>query len=149
MTKIKLAILGAFALFLSACSAAVSAAPGWYFEPARDGHGLMISSDTGFGHGVTWFLYREDGSAAFLAAGENCPAFPCVVPLHEPTANFMGGALDLGEPVGSIELHYTGGGFSAFYDLRAWRPDRCFGVSPGGIIFNRCAGRIDFTRLAD
>ena len=142
-TGIRIAALAVALILIGSASAA----PGLYHQPARDGHGLSISQPTEAGHSVIWYLYREDGTATFLIA-DPCPEFPCVTPLYEPTANFMGGNLSLGEPVGDIEIG-TGDPLPVRFDLRAWRPETCEDITPGGIIFRQCAGRIDFTRLAD
>lgn len=130
-------------------SAAI-AAPGHWYEPGREGHGLQINRDTGFGNALTWYIYRPDGSTAFLVSGENCESFPCVVTLHEPTANFMGGQPFLGPEIGIIEIgQYHGQTLPVRYDLRAWRPDQCLHTGPGGALFNQCFGQIDFELLAE
>ena len=149
-TVIRIANLRAAMLVLALILiGSASAAPGLYHQPARDGHGLSISQPTEAGHSVIWYLYREDGTATFLIA-DPCESFPCVSALYEPTANFMGGGLDLGEPVGDIEIgQYNGVTLPVRFDLREWRPEECFGISPGGVLFRQCGGRIDFTRLAD
>ena len=139
--------IAAFAVALILIGSA-SAAPGLYHQPARDGHGLSISQPTeAAGHSVIWYLYREDGTATFLIA-DPCESFPCVSALYEPTANFMGGNLSLNDPVGDIEIG-VGDPLPVRFDLREWRPEECYGISPGGVLFRQCGGRIDFTRLAD
>ncbi|TQE96894.1 MAG: hypothetical protein FKY71_16370 [Spiribacter salinus] len=126
------------------------AAPGHWYEPGREGHGLQINRDSGFGHAVTWYLYREDGSTAFLIGGSNCESFPCVLTLHEPTARYMGGSLDLGPEVGEIEIgQYDGVTLPVRFDLRAWQPERCDDISPGGVLWRECAGKIDFELLTE
>lgn len=130
-------------------------APGHWYTPDRDGLGLQIDQNFhGFGHAVTWYLYREDGSGAFLVGGETCPYFPCVVELHEPTANYMGGGLELGPAIGILEIGIaTEGVLQVDYDLRAWLAaqgsDRCENISVGGILFRECAGKIDLQLLTD
>ena len=134
------------ALVLVFLAVSASAGPGLWYEPGRDGHGLTISQPTSGGHAVIWYLYREDGSATFLIA-DSCPEFPCVTPLYEPSAHFMGGGLNLGDPVGDIEIG-VGDPLPVRFDLREWRPEECFGISPGGVLFRQCAGRIQFELLA-
>lgn len=136
------------ALFLLAGSAYGQA--GLWYNPENTGHGIQINEDTGFGYAVTWYLYRKDGSSAFLTAGETCKEFPCVIALHEPKAGFMGrGEFDLGDPVGLVELSFPEAGkMLVDYDLIAWIPE-CQGISPGGIIFNRCIGEIEMVKLAE
>lgn len=132
------------------CAQTASAAPGHWYEPERNGHGLQIDQNAhGFGHAVTWYLYREDGTTAFLIGGSNCDSFPCVLTLHEPTARYMGGNLDLGPAVGEIEIGVAGDTLPVRFDLRAWQPERCTDISPGGVIFRECAGKIDFTLLTE
>jgi hypothetical protein len=104
----------------------------------------------GFGHQVTWYLYRLDGSSAFLVGSETCAEFPCVLEMVEPTAAWMGGALDLGETVGSLEIGVADeDGLTIQYDLRSWVPEYCTDISPGGVIFRKCAGWIDLILLTD
>ena len=134
------------ALAVALLASSAIAAPGLYHQPARDGHGLSISQPTEAGHSVIWYLYREDGTATFLVA-DPCPEFPCVTPLYEPTAHFMGSGLDLGDPVGDIEIG-RGDPLPVRFDLREWRPDECFGLSPGGVLWRECAGRLVLERLA-
>ena len=145
MNRITQIILGGL---LMAASFYVAAEPGHWFDAQNPGHGVQINQDSGFGHAFTWYLYRPNGTAAFLAADENCAEFPCVLALYEPTASYMGGDLVLGPPVGSVELTPTAGGLRLDYDLRAWDWERCAGVSPGGAILNQCVGTINLTRLA-
>ena len=45
---------------------------GSWYDPENTGHGFNITADSGFGHGIFWYLYRPDGSSAFLVALENC-----------------------------------------------------------------------------
>jgi len=126
------------------------AAPGHWYEPARDGHGLQINRDGGFGSAVTWYLYRPDGTTAFLIGGETCFEFPCVVELYEPTARYMGGDLDLGQPVGILEIgDVEGDTLPVRYDVRAWQTERCSNISAGGVLFRECAGRLDLKLLAE
>ena len=130
-------------------STSLSAAPGLWFEPARDGHGLTISRDSGFGSAVIWYGYTPEGEAVFLIGGKNCTAFPCVIAMHQPSASWMGGQLDIGPPVGEMEIGiFDGAALPVRYDFRAWQPELCSDISPGGVIFRRCAGRIDFELLA-
>jgi len=136
-------------LFLIGCAQPASAAPGHWYQPERDGIGLQIDQDTGFGSAVTWYLYRPDGSTAFLVGGGNCEAFPCVLTLHEPTARYMGGNLDLGDPVGEIEIGVAGDTLPVRFDLSEWLPERCTDISPGGVLFRECAGKIDFELLTE
>lgn len=132
------------------------AGPGLWHDPEHPGHGITITQDSGFGHGVIWFLHRVDGSSAFLIAGENCEEFPCVTPLHEPTAAWMGGAtsqpgvdFDLRDPVGSLELRQREDGrLTAKFDLYYWRED-CIGLGPGGAIFRACVGTLTLELLAE
>lgn len=134
---------------LAAALLAVSAvaAPGMYHDPARDGYGLSIGTGA-TGYPVYWYLYRPDGSSAMLVGGELCEAFPCVLALHEPTAQWMGGDPDLGPEVGEIEIG-VGNPLPVRYDLRVWQPERCIGISPGGTIFRECAGRLELHLLHD
>jgi hypothetical protein len=61
----------------------------------------------------------------------------------------MGGNLDLGPAIGEIEIgQYHGQTLPVRYDLRSWTWPRCEGSSPGGLIFDRCVGRIEFELLA-
>lgn len=138
----------AFLLLTLSVSAHADFSGHWY-DAEHPGHGIQIDADSGFGHAVTWYLYRKDGSTAFLTAGETCAEFPCVVALHEPSAGFMGrGEFDLGDPVGLVELSFSDGKLLADYNLISWI-EECRGASPGGIIFHRCIGEIEFSRLAD
>lgn len=123
---------------------------GLWYDADNTGHGIQLNADTGFGHAFTWYLYRKDGSSAFLTAGETCKEFPCVVALHEPQAGFMGrGEFALGDPVGMVELSFTDEGLLLVdYQLIAWI-EECQGVTPGGIIFHRCIGKIEMIKLAD
>jgi len=122
-------------------------APGHWYQPERNGHGLQINRDSGFGSAVTWYVYRPDGSTAFLVGDSNCEAFPCVLTLHEPTAQYMGGSLELGPEIGEIEIGVAGDTLPVRFDLRAWLPERCTDISPGGVLFRECAGKIDFQLL--
>ena len=125
----------------------VFAAPGLWFEPAREGHGLSISAPTSGGHAVIWYLYREDGSAAFLLGGP-CREFPCVTELFEPKARYMGGELDLGPPVGTLEIgEAKGDRMRVDFNLTAWTWPRCKGVSAMGYLWRECAGTITMHRL--
>ena len=125
------------------------AEPGLWHNPERDGHGISISQPGDGGHAVLWYKYRTDGTAAFLMA-EPCPAFPCASPLFEPTARYLGGELDLGEPVGLIEIDAAAENrMRVYFDLREWTWPRCEGVSAGGVVWRECAGWITFHRLAD
>lgn len=140
-----------FAAVVLLVAGSVSAEPGWWYEPApnREGIGLFVTQDMGAGSAVIWYLYREDGSPTWLIGGENCLSFPCVVPLHEPAASWMGGGLDLGEPVGSLEIGaFDGEILPASFDLRGLAPERCSDISPGGVLFRECAGRLDLQLLA-
>lgn len=138
-------------LFLAGCAQPASAAPGHWYEPSKNGVGIQIDQNLhGFGHQVTWYLYREDGSTAFLSGAETCESFPCVIPLVEPTAYFMGGGLELGDPVGTLEIGvYDGDLLPVVYDLREWRPESCFDIGPGGLIFRQCVGRLSLQLLTE
>ena len=137
---------------------AFSQAGHWY-NADHPGHGIQINRDSGFGYAVTWYLYRKDGSTAFLAGESTCEQFPCVIALVEPSAGFMGsGELDLGEPVGVLELtplatcQGTGcpeGALEVKYDLISWLSEDCLGQSPGGLIFQGCIGSFVMEKLAD
>ncbi len=139
-----------FALLVAFCLAAPAfASPaGLWYAPANDGAGMWITEDMGAGHFVQWHMYRRDQSSAFVVSGEGCFELPCVIPLHEPRAPFMGGAVDLGPAIGTLELHATDAGLRAVYDLRAFDPDSCTGITPGGLLLNRCVGTINLTLLA-
>jgi len=132
---------------IAAGSSIALAEPGLYYDADNPGHGLTITQDTGEGHAVIWYLYREDGSSAFLTGLENCSEFPCVIPLVEPQAVTAFQFYDLGEPVGVLELTKTDGGFEAKYDLRPFL--NCIGQSSGGTIFRRCIGTINLSKLAE
>jgi len=147
MMKILFWFVGALCAAVLSVSAHASPAGLWY-APANDGAGLWVTEDMGAGHFVQWHLYRRDGSSAFVVSGEGCDKLPCIIPLHEPTAPFMGGTVDLGEPVGTLELRQTDTGLRAVYDLRAFDPDNCTGITPGGLLLNRCVGTIDLILLA-
>ena len=125
--------------------------PGHWYDASHPGHGIQINRDAGFGYAVTWYLYRKDGSTAFLAGESTCEEFPCVIALVEPSAGFMGsGEFDLGEPVGSLELiPLEDGRLEARYDLIDWLEADCAGLSPGGLVFQRCVGEIELEKLAD
>jgi len=138
-------------LFVSSCVFAEDPAGMWY-DPEHPGHGLQISGDNGFGRSLVWYLHRADGSTGFVISGENCESFPCVVALYEPTSGFLGGKfggpeLELGEPVGMLELTPVEGGFEGEYDLIGFASDNCSGISPGGLIFRGCVGKVSFSRL--
>ena len=123
---------------------------GLWYDPDKSGHGIQINRDGGFGHAVTWYLYRKDGSSAFLTAGATCEEFPCIVPLHEPTSRFLSGDTELGDPVGSLELTPNQDGtMEADYDLRIFLGEECFGITPGGLLFRGCVGKFDMEKLAD
>jgi len=129
-----------FVVFLFSSTLAV-AAPGLYHNPDRDGHGLLLTADTGFGNAVIWYLYRRDRSSAVLIGADNCTEYPCVTALHEPRGPWMGGDFDLGDPVGSVEITLLSENtIKVSYDLRAFDPEKCIGVTPGGVIFNECVG---------
>jgi hypothetical protein len=113
----------------------------------------------GAGSGVIWFLHRTDGSSAFLIAAENCEEFPCVVPMHEVEAAWMGGAFpgsgssfdfDFKDPVGSLEMRQLEDGrIVTKFDLRGFRPADCFGIGGSGLILRGCIGTITMELLAD
>lgn len=124
------------------------AGPGLWSQPDRDGHGLSISQASSGGHAVIWYRHRVDGSSAFLLA-EPCQTFPCATILYEPSARWGGGDLDLGDPVGSLEIFPDGDQIRVIYDIRAWNVERCENISPGGALFRECAGSIRLTKLAD
>ena len=120
-------------------------APGLWFDPDRPGHGISISQPTEGGHAVIWYLPTRAGETAYLIA-DPCADFPCVSALYSPVASWLGGDLDLGEPVGEIEIG-VGDPLPVRFDLRSFDPDRCSGT-PGGVIFLECAGRLELERLA-
>jgi len=126
---------------------------GSWYDPENTGHGFNITADSGFGHGIFWYLYRPDGSSAFLVALENCEEFPCAVSLAEPSGPWMGGKYSqkgntvLGDPVGMVELIPSENGLNAKFELVGWQ-ENCQGKSSGGIIFNGCIGTIKLQRLA-
>lgn len=123
---------------------------GLWYNPDKPGHGIQINRDGGFGHAITWYLYRKDGSSAFLTALETCEEFPCVVSLAEPTARFLDGDAELGDAVGSVELTpQEDGSLEADYDLRLFLGEECFGIGPGGMLFRGCVGKFDMIKLAD
>lgn len=136
-----------FLLFFLPALAFANPAGLWY-NPERDGLGLWLTQDMGGGHWVQWQLYRRDGSTAVVVGAEGCTEFPCVVPLHEPRAQWLGGNLDFGAPVGMLELHVTENGLRLEFDLRQFDPANCVGVSPGGVIFNKCIGTLELELLA-
>ena len=142
MKKLLLALLLVPALAFSG--------PGHWYDADHPGHGIQINRDAGFGYAVTWYLYRKDGTTAFLAGEATCEDFPCVIPLVEPSAGFMGaGEFDLGEPVGMLELVPTeSGDLDVTYDLIAWIPE-CAGIGPGGLVFQGCVGSFVMEKLAD
>jgi hypothetical protein len=144
-------------VFLFAASSVV-AGPGLWYDPEHPGHGILITQDMGAGSGVIWFLHRPDGASAFLIAAENCEEFPCVVPMHEPEAAWMGGAFpgaagvefDFKEPVGTLELRQLeDGGLTAKFDLRFFRPEDCVGIGGSGLILRGCIGTVTLKLLAD
>lgn len=124
---------------------------GLWYNPDKPGHGIQINRDGGFGHAITWYLYRKDGSSAFVTALETCEEFPCVVSLAEPTARFLDGDAELGDAVGSVELTpQEDGSLEVDYDLSLFLgADHCYGISPGGMIFRQCVGKFDMIKLAD
>ena len=128
-------------------SASLSAAPGLWFEPARDGHGLSISQPTDGRHAVLWYLYTRDGAPTWVIA-EPCPSFPCVTPLFAPTANWLGGGFELGDEIGSLEIRADGDNLRASFDLRGLSPEQC-DTGIGGLLLYECVGTITFVRLAD
>ena len=124
------------------------AGPGIWHQPDRDGHGIVISQPSEAGSAVLWFLYTRDGSATFLI-GEPCPEFPCVTPLFQPSAGWLGGGLELGDEVGSVELSASGEQLRVVFDLRGLSPDECAGITPGGLLFRECVGTLTLERLTD
>lgn len=120
------------------------AGPGLWYEPSREGHGITISKSDG-GFGVIWWLYNRDRTATFLLA-EPCPELPCATALFLPSANWLGGDLDMGDEIGSIEIQPQGDALRVVYDLTGLSPDECQG-SPGGLLFAECFGTITFERL--
>ena len=138
------------AILLSVPALAFGQAGLWH-DAESTGHGIQINKDTGFGHAVTWYLYRKDGSSAFLTVGETCKDFPCVVTLHEPKAGFMGrGEFDLGEPVGMLELALTETGkLDVDYNLSVWLGDECSNITAGGLLFRGCVGSFEMEFLAE
>lgn len=146
MKKLLLATL----LLLPTLAIASDDFAGHWYNPNKTGHGIQINRDGGFGHAVTWYLYRVDGSSAFLTALETCEEFPCVVSLAEPTARFLDGDADLGDAVGSVELTpLEDGGLRADYDLRLFLGEQCQDVSVGGLLFRGCVGKFNMVKLSD
>ena len=127
-------------------AASAFAAPGLWYAPDRPGHGISISQPTEGGYAVLWYLPTRSGVAAYLIA-DPCPDFPCVSALYSPAARWLGGGLNMGEPVGEIEIG-VGEPLPVRYDLRAWDVETCTGISPGGVLFRECAGRLELERLA-
>ena len=121
------------------------AAPGLWHDPDRPGHGISISQPTEGGHAVLWYLPTRAGETAYLIA-DPCEAFPCVSALYAPTARWLGGGLELGDPVGEIEIG-VGDPLPVRYDLRAWDVESCAGISAGGVLWRECAGRLELERL--
>ena len=120
---------------------------GLWHDPASDGHGISITQGSE-SYAVIWYLYTRSGDATFVIA-EPCEGFPCVSALFQPTASWLGGNLELNDPIGSIELSQKGDKLNAVFDLRGLDPASCFNVSPGGLLFNRCVGTINFTKLSE
>ena len=129
---------------------AFSQAGHWY-DVDHPGHGIQINRDSGFGYAVTWYLYRMDGTTAFLSGETTCEEFPCVIPLVEPSAGFMGSQeLELGDPVGMLELQLRlDGDLDVTYDLIDWLAEDCAGITSGGLIFRGCVGDFVMEKLAD
>ena len=122
---------------------------GHWYNPSKPGYGVQINRDSGAGHAITWYLYRKDGSSAFLTAFETCEEFPCIVSLSEPTSRFLDGNADLGNAVGSLELTpQPDGTLKADYDLRAWLGEECNNLSGGGLLFRGCIGKFNLSRIA-
>ena len=139
-----------FALASLFLAGSVLAAPGHWYEPAEPGYGVQINQDGGFGYAVTFYLYRTDGSTAFLIGAETCEEFPCVVALLEPTADFMGGNLDVGNALGELEIGvFDGEVLPIRFDLRVWLGEYCENISVGGIIFRQCAGQRNLRLLTE
>lgn len=144
-------------IMLLVSSTAFGQAGHWY-NADHPGHGIQINRDSGFGYAVTWYLYRKDGSTSFLSGEETCKEFPCIIPLVEPSAGFMGqGELELGEPVGTLELiplasclslDCPDASLEVIYDLIGWIPE-CAGIGPGGLLLQKCIGSFEVTKLAD
>ena len=123
---------------------------GHWYDADHIGHGIQIDRDGGFGHAITWYLYRKDKSSAFLTSGQTCEEFPCIVTLHEPSARFLDGDVELGDPVGSVELTpQEDGTLEADYDLRLFLGEECKNITPGGLIFRQCVGKFDMVKLSD
>ena len=142
-------VFATFAALMMLAGSAFGQAGHWY-DPEHPGFGIQINRDSGFGYAVTWYLYRKDGSTAFLTAGETCEQFPCVVALHEPKAGFMGtGDFELGPEIGILEIGKAQDGvLPVEYELIAW-VEECRGASPGGIIFQRCIGDLELELIAE
>jgi len=137
-------------LLIPAITMASDDIAGHWYDADKPGHGIQIDRDGGFGHAVTWYLYRKDGSSAFLTAGQTCEEFPCVVTLHEPSARFLDGGAELGDPVGSVELTpQEDGTLEADYDLILFLGEECLNITPGGLIFKQCVGKFDMVKLSD
>lgn len=146
MKKLLLATL----LLLPVLAIASDDLAGHWYNPDKPGYGIQINRDGGFGHAVTWYLYRRDGSSAFLTSMETCEEFPCVVSLAEPTATFLNGDAVLGDAIGSVELTpLDNGGLRADYDLRLFLGAECLNTGPGGLLFRGCLGKFDMIKLVD
>lgn len=123
---------------------------GHWYNPDKPGYGIQINRDAGFGQAVTWYLYRKDGTSAFLTGMETCEQFPCIVSLAEPTARFLDGDAVLGDAVGSLELTpLEDGTMEAEYDLRLWLGEECTDISGGGLLFRGCIGKFNLELLAE
>lgn len=137
-------------IMMSAVSVAHADPSGHWYNPDKPGYGIQINRDGGFGHAITWYLYRKDGSSAFLTGMETCEEFPCIVSLAEPTAVFLNGDAELGDAVGSLELTpQADGTLKADYDLRVFLGEECANISGGGLLLRGCIGKFDLSKIAD
>ena len=137
-------------LLIPAIAMASDDIAGHWHDADKPGHGIQIDRDGGFGHAITWYLYRKDKSSAFLTSGQTCEEFPCIVTLHEPSARFLDGDVELGDPVGSVELTpQEDGTLEADYDLRLFLGEECLNITPGGLLFRQCVGKFDMVKLSD
>jgi len=137
-------------LLIPAIAMASDDIAGHWYDADKPGHGIQIDRDGGFGHAITWYLYRKDKSSAFLTSGQTCEEFPCIVTLHEPSARFLDGDVELGDPVGSVELTpQEDGTLEADYDLRLFLGEECLNITPGGLLFRQCVGKFDMVKLSD
>jgi len=129
-------------------------ADGMWHDPENTGDGIIINYDETVDVAfMTWFLYKPDGSTAFVVGRESCDFFPCTIELVEPTASLFGGDLELGPTVGEMTLTQVDmNNMKLEYDLIPWFLEIggvCDGnMSPTGYLISQCAGFTDLTRLS-